>query len=468
MSQPAPRRRALAVAPRPRRRSARGPLRASQRERLIEAIVELAGSLGSQSLSVAQISARAGVSSATFYEHFEDREQCLLAAYRELSELTVARMTSSLRGGDFVVAARPAFAQLLQMLSDDPEAGRVMFVEALAGGPRVRAQRERVLQGIVRTAEALLEGAPRDGITLDLPGRAVLGAVRHVISRHLRTNSEDKLPALADVMLAWMAGYAVPAAHGRWSVSPSAMLVGASAPPLAPARAERLPRGRHGLPPAAVARSQRRRILQATASVTMEKGYAATTVADIVAAAGVAKEAFYRHFGDKQQAFLEAQEEPGRQTLDSLVRAYFSADEWHERIWRALSALLEMIAANPVMAHLRLVECYTAGPEAVRRAEETTSSFTIFFEEGYRQRRHREELPRLFSEATAGAIFEVVQHEVAAGNTAALPRLLPQLSYVALAPFLGPEAAIAAIEEKIAAAGAAPGGTAMPAEAEPV
>jgi hypothetical protein len=90
----------------------------------------------------------------------------------------------------------------------------------------------------------------------------------------------------------------------------------------------------------------------------------------------------------------------------------------------------------------------------VRRAEETTRSFTILLEEGYRQRPDGEALPRLFSEATAGAIFEIVQHEVAAGNTAELPRLLPQLSYIAVAPYLGPQAAIAAIEEKLARAGA--------------
>ena len=83
---------------------------------------------------------------------------------------------------------------------------------------------------------------------------------------------------------------------------------------------ERLPRGRHGLPPGAVVRSQRARIIQATAAVTMERGYASTTVAQIVAAAGVAKESFYRHFGDKEEAFLAAQEAPGQQILDALVR----------------------------------------------------------------------------------------------------------------------------------------------------
>ena len=94
----------------------------------------------------------------------------------------------------------------------------------------------------------------------------------------------------------------------------------------------------------------------------MEKGYANTTVAEIVSAAGVAKEAFYRHFGDKEEVFLAAQEAPGQQILDTLVRTYFSADDWAERVWRGAADVAgELIAADPVMSHLRLVECYTAG-----------------------------------------------------------------------------------------------------------
>ncbi len=418
--------------------------RASQRERLIDAIVELAGQQGYQGLSIAQISARAGVSSATFYEQFADREDCLLAAYRDASERTLERMQSSLQDVEWTSAIRPAFTELLGSVQADPDAGRVMFVEALAGGPRVRAAVRELLDGIEQNAELLLDNAPPGGVTLDLPGRALIGAVRSVVARHLRTHSEDRLPRLTGDVLASMASYTVPQSAGRWSTGPEALL--ASAPSVAgPAQGselERLPRGRHGLPPGAVVRSQRARIIQATAAVTMDKGYANATVAEIVGAAGVAKEAFYRHFGDKQEAFLAAQEAPGQQILEALVRAYFSADEWHERVWRALRMLLELVAANPVMSHLRLVECYAAGPVAAHRGEEVTRSFSIFLEEGYRQRPEAAALPRLVPHAIAGGVFEIVQREVAAGRTLELPRRLPQLAYIAIAPFYGPAEAI--------------------------
>ena len=427
-----------------------GSSKPSQRERLIEAMVELSGQLGYQSLSIAQISARAGVSSATFYEQFSDREECLLEAYRSLTAAMLARLDRSLQAGEWASAARAAFGELIEGVREDPDAGRLMFVEALSAGTRARAELGLVLDGLEQSAESLLDAPPSDGYTLDIPARALIGAVRHVVSRHLRTHNEDRLELLTDDMLAWMAGYAVSAGAGRWSAT--AVMDEAPMPeaPVAVAGPERLPRGRHGLAPGAVARNQRSRILQATAEVTMAKGYAPATVADIVAAAGVAKEAFYRHFEDKQAAFLEAQRQPSQYILDTLVRAYFSADEWHERVWLALGRLLELIAQSPALSHLRLVECYTAGPVAIRRAEDATRSFTIFLEEGYRQPGQSRELPHLCSQAIAGGIFEIVQQDVASGAIAQIGRRLPQLTYIAIAPFLGPEAAIEAIELKMA------------------
>ncbi len=198
--------------------------RPNQRERLIDAITECSGEYGYQSLTIAQISAAAGVSSATFYEQFADREACLLAAYRAATERTLMSMQSALEEGEWARAARPAFTQLLVSVQREPDAGRLMFVEALAGGPRLRAELRHVLELMEQNSERLLDGAPAGGVTLDIPGRALMGAVRNVVARHLRTHSEDRLPPLTDDMLSWMACYAVPAERGRWSTGPEALL----------------------------------------------------------------------------------------------------------------------------------------------------------------------------------------------------------------------------------------------------
>jgi AcrR family transcriptional regulator len=201
------------------------------------------------------------------------------------------------------------------------------------------------------------------------------------------------------------------------------------------------------LPAGVVARSQRTRLIFATAEAMTAKGYANTTVEDIVGLARVAKPVFYRYFDDKQHAFLEAQQYPTQFILDRCAEAYFSAPEWPQRMWRHIGTLLKLIVANPPISHLRLVECYAAGPEAIRRAEEITRSFTIFLEEGYHYREQAAALPRLCSQAITGAIFEIIQRQVAAGELATLGSYLPQLTYIAIAPFTGPQEAIGLVEE---------------------
>jgi AcrR family transcriptional regulator len=422
----------------------------------------LSAEAGYQAVSIAQVSSHAGVSSATFYEQFENKEDCLLAAYRAANERTFDRMRRVMVGErEWADAARDAFAELLRGVQSEPSAARVQFIEARAGGPRLLAEIARALDEFELGAEALLANPPAGSTTLDVPAKALVGAVRSLVARHLRTHSEDRLPMIADDIVSWMGSYATPATQERWSVGPGALLpadvlhedlpAGAAALAIEP-----LPRGRHRLPAAAVARSQRTRIIIATAEATMAKGYADATVADIVATAGVAKESFYRHFRDKQHAFLESQEHFTQDILDLCVGSFFAGEAWPQRVWSALRTLLMLIAGNPAIAHLRLVECYAAGPDAIRRAEEITRSFTIFLEEGYRQRAEARVLPHLYSQAIAGAIFEVLQREVEGGRTAEIPRLLPLLTYIAIAPFDGPAEATRLVQEMSAQLTGAP------------
>lgn len=72
----------------------------------------------------------------------------------------------------------------------------------------------------------------------------------------------------------------------------------------------------------------------------------------------------------------------------------------------------------------------------------------LFLEEGYRQRPEAAALPRVCSEAIAGAIEELFRHLVARGLVARARELVPQCAYVALAPFLGAEAALEFVRDR--------------------
>lgn len=420
----------------------------SQQQRLVDAMVELATHSGYNAVTVTELCAHAGVSPASFYEHFAGKEECFRAAYVACAGRTFARLRSATADStDLWEGARAALGELLGALKGDPQAGRLLFIEALGAGPSIASARKRVLEDLAAGAQALVERAPRDADRIDVPLIAVIGALRRIISRHLRASAEDELPALLDDGMQWLRCYAVAADWEPWSTSRAALLEDAPRPRPATWAAEPLPPGTHGLSPGVVARSQRTRLINATAEIMMAKGYQDAKITDIVAAARVAKPVFHAHFASKEQAFLEAQEHPTQLILQSCAQAYFSADTWPQRMWRMLTTLIDLVVSNPAISHLRLVECYAAGPAAIRRAEEVTRSFTIFLEEGYRQRPQGSALPRLCSDAVAGAIFEIVQRLVAAAAWAELPRYVPQLTYVAIAPFMGAQEASRIVEE---------------------
>jgi AcrR family transcriptional regulator len=422
----------------------------SQRARLIGAMVELSAKSGFQQVSILDLCTSAGVSAESFYEQFGDKEVLLTAAYRACSQEMLSSVRAAIADAEDALLPRVALAAVLEWVARDPAGGRVLFVEALAGGQRMREERKRSFASFQRRAQQFQHQTPGDRGALDIPAIAVMGALRNMISRHLHAHAEDQLPGRLDDTLSWLQAYARGPASEHWSTSPDAQLqlpaedAGAPATGWAP---ERLPPGTHGLPAALIARHQRTRLINAIAEVTMHKGYADAKINDIVASARVAKPVFYRYFTGKQHAFLDAQQYPTQHILDRCAEAYYSAREWPERMWKLFDALTDMISANPAISHLRLVECYAAGPEAIRRAEQITRSFTIFLEEGYHQSTKAQELPRLASQAITGAIFEIIRRQIAQGKPHAPKAHLPQLTYIATAPFIGPEQSIAALEE---------------------
>jgi AcrR family transcriptional regulator len=129
----------------------------------------------------------------------------------------------------------------------------------------------------------------------------------------------------------------------------------------------RLPAGRHGLTREEVTASQRTRILMALADTMVEKGYVATTVADVLRAAGVSRETFYEQFSSKEDCFLSAFEYAMQYALAGTSGPVPRGVPPLERFGRGLRVYLDTIAAQPAFARLFLIEVYAAGPAAWRR-----------------------------------------------------------------------------------------------------
>jgi AcrR family transcriptional regulator len=119
-----------------------------QRERILAAIVGLVAKRGYQGTTVEHIVKKAGVSRATFYEIFENREACLLAAFAE-AEAELHRRVDGVvdREDEWPAQVRAALTVFLELTEEHPAVVRTCLVEAVTAGPAFMEHYERALNG---------------------------------------------------------------------------------------------------------------------------------------------------------------------------------------------------------------------------------------------------------------------------------------------------------------------------------
>jgi AcrR family transcriptional regulator len=203
----------------------------------------------------------------------------------------------------------------------------------------------------------------------------------------------------------------------------------------------RPPPGRHPLPKEFIAQHQRARIIAALAEETVDKGYRAVTVADIVRRAGIARNTFYENFSSKEDCFLAASEYTVNEALRRVVDAASKVEDWPRRVNAGLAAFLHYVASEPALARTCIVEALSAGPAAVERYENSIQSFVPLFRMGRKVSEHGEELPSTLEETIVGGIFWIVYQRIIMGQVEQIEALLPELVEFSLTPYLGAAAA---------------------------
>jgi AcrR family transcriptional regulator len=412
------------------------------RSHILKEFVSLVAERGYVQAKVGELTARAGVARAHFYELFKGKEDCFLAAQRELAATMVDEVGRAIAAADSGAAVHAALAALTDFADEAPTACNFVTHEATLAGPRAWQERQRMLAAIGGEIERSWEGLPSDAPVPDLPAGYLLGGAIRALGIRMR-RGEDRPKALLGELISWIESYQVPKGARRWSsVIASAYPLGERQDvvvgPIEPAP---LPRGRHRLPPAVAKRSQRERLLHATGRVAAADGYANATVAEIVVAAGVSREVFYEHFHDKQEAFAETIKFVFEQVMAGSAGAFFSTDgPWPERIWQASAAFTGFIVGQPALVHAVFVESYAVATD-VQRSDDFLAGFTVFLEDGYRYRPQAAQVPRIAGEAIGGAVLESINSYLRSGRTAELGELVPGVAYMILAPFMGADGA---------------------------
>jgi AcrR family transcriptional regulator len=177
--------------------------------------------------------------------------------------------------------------------------------------------------------------------------------------------------------------------------------------------------------------------------VAAAKGFEATTVADVVEIAAVSEETFYGMFEDKQACFLEAYDAVIDVLVAHVTSAFVAAEDepWPDRIAAGLRALVQLLAAEADIARMAMVEVTAAGDDARERYRAALGRFTPFLEEGRAYSGQGDELPPDTARFAIGGATSMIFDEIRAGRGPELERILPDLVFAVLMPYLGPEAA---------------------------
>lgn len=385
----------------------------NQRERLFGAMVASVATRGYAATRVTDLIKLSGVSRRSFYDLFPDKEACLRAVVRELVSKSMSLTEEIPATGD--ERARRRFASLTEIVTAQPAAARLCLIEAYAAGEEATRPVEEALSTLERRMQAgAAESPQRAGMSPEMIG-ALVGAALEVVRTRLRHGTEAELTELAPGLMQFLLAYQAP---------PNPLRLASRPPTPAP---ETISGHDHG-----------ERALRAFAVVVAERGYAGTTIDQVVKRASMSPTTFYANFDGKKDALRAAIDSAGAQIAAAVIPAFRRNPDWPSAVRGAFGALLNFLASRPALAHLVLVDVYAAGPEALDQREIALKPLTAILEAG---RERSPQVPAVAVEAIFGGIYSLAYRQVREIGPEGLPALAPLCTYLALAPFVSSERA---------------------------
>jgi len=185
---------------------------------------------------------------------------------------------------------------------------------------------------------------------------------------------------------------------------------------------------------------QRRRIIAAMAECLTEQEYASTTVADIVGRAQVSRRTFYALFADREACFLATYDAVSEALIAEIVHQAVdgrTGAPWQEHVAAGARVYLQMLADEPGITRVFLLDILSAGPAALRHRDAMLRRFAALVE--YLADAHHDELPPGYAVdpdiacAMVGAIHELIRKAIVEDRLAELPELTGMVERLAFA-----------------------------------
>jgi len=178
-----------------------------QRQRLLEAAAAEFAQLGYSGASSESISRQAGMSKATFYEHFSNKEECIIALFDAAAGNVAKAMAAAARSAgraDATERMKAGTRAFLTSLAEHPDYAQTLLVEIIGAGPKAALRRDQIIQSFADVLDAENEAAARRGLiprfTSTYDAFAIVGATTELVSRQVRLGEPPDVMQLAPVI----------------------------------------------------------------------------------------------------------------------------------------------------------------------------------------------------------------------------------------------------------------------------
>lgn len=182
--------------------------RETQRQRLFKAAAEVFAHQGYADATAETISRQASMSKATFYEHFANKEECMLALFDHAAGEVLTKMaeaTSDRSAPDFESFIRSGIHSMLEQLIAWPEGSQTLFVEIIGAGAAGVRRRDSILDvfatAIHRDNQAVAERYGARQFASEADALACVAGVVELVSRHLRGGKPEDIFELEPVAM---------------------------------------------------------------------------------------------------------------------------------------------------------------------------------------------------------------------------------------------------------------------------
>lgn len=189
----------------------------------------------------------------------------------------------------------------------------------------------------------------------------------------------------------------------------------------------RLPHGPHGMGRDAVARHQRARLFGAMIEAVHRQGYRATTVAHVIALAGVSRRAFYEQFANKEDCFLGTYDIAVARGKRRMMDGWMMERGWANRVHRACQAFVEDASRNVKSSRLVLIEGLGLGVKSRERMTRSAVAFERVLADGFRAAPDGVQLPPLGPKAIVGGGRYMMFERLRTDRAEELPALTDEL-----------------------------------------